>query len=343
MAQAERFPFVKTLKGCCAVLQVEPEHIMRRAGLPVEMLAHEERGVSGHQIFALWEATFAEAGSLERAFYLAKTSARTPFKPALLAFSCSPDVVTGLERLNVFKPLVAPVQITCARMEGRTRVIITSTLPDCPIPAATSVFELVFFLEVIRACTAHHVVPITVTLPASVLALDLDLADLEAEVGCRITMGKSLSFLLSAEDSTRRLISEATEVWPAFEKELRRQMLDWRASQPTSARVKSALLELLPSGHSTADSVCRQVVMSKRTLYRHLAQEGVTFQSVLDETRTELALHYLRQDDISVEEISYLLAYSDPNSFYRAFRNWTGLTPLQARARLAAGDLITSL
>ena len=92
-----------------------------------------------------------------------------------------------------------------------------------------------------------------------------------------------------------------------------------------------------------ADAVCRQMVMSKRSLYRHLAREEVTFQSILDETRTELALHYLRQDDVSVEEISYLLAYSDPNSFYRAFRNWTGMTPLQARARLAAGDLVASL
>jgi len=343
MAQAERFPFVKTLKGCCALLQIDPERIMRRAGLPVDLLDHEQRGVSGRQIFDLWEATFAEAGSLDTVLHLAKTSARTPFKPALLAFSCSPDVVTGLERLNVFKPLVAPVQITCAQMEGRTRVIVTSTMPDCPVPAGMSVFELVFFLELIRACTACHVVPLTVTLPASVLSLEIDMAALEADVGCEITTGDSLSFLLAPEDSTRRLISEATEIWPAFEKELRRQMLDWRASQPTSARVKAALLELLPSGHATADAVCRQMVMSKRTLYRHLAREAVTFQSILDETRTELSLHYLRQDDISVEEISYLLAYSDPNSFYRAFRNWTGLTPLQARARLAAGDLVASL
>ncbi|OIQ32775.1 MAG: hypothetical protein BM562_03200 [Alphaproteobacteria bacterium MedPE-SWcel] len=343
MAQAERFPFVRMLTGCCAMLKIPPERVLRRAGLPAELLESDRHGLSGRQIFDLWEATFAEAGSFERLVELAKSSARTPFKPALLAFSCSPDVVTGLERLNVFKPLVAPVQITCARMEARTRVIITSTMPDCPVPAAMAAFELIFFLELMRACTAHHVVPLAVTLPAISADLDIDMAALEAEAGCQIDTGDTLSILLAPEDSNRRLISEAADVWPAFEKELRRQMLDWHASQPTSARVKASLLELLPSGHATADAVCRQMVMSKRSLYRHLAREEVTFQSILDETRTELALHYLRQDDISVEEISYLLAYSDPNSFYRAFRNWTGMTPLQARARLAAGDLIAAL
>ena len=343
MAQAERFPFVKLLKGCCTLLQIDPAVVMTRAGLAPEMLEQDQRGISGRQVFALWEAIFTEVNDFARVIELAKTSARTPFKPSLLAFSCSPDVVTGLERLNVFKPLVAPVQITCARMEARTRVIITSTMPDCPVPAAMAVFELVFFLEMIRACTAYRVVPLAVTLPRSVNALAFDRRALEAEVGCQIDSGDVLSFILAPQDASRPLISEATEVWPAFEKELRRQMLDWQASQPTSARVKASLLELLPSGHATADAVCRQMVMSKRSLYRHLAREEVTFQSILDETRTELALHYLRQDDVSVEEISYLLAYSDPNSFYRAFRNWTDMTPLQARARLAAGDLVDTL
>ena len=343
MAQSERFPFVKILNGCCALLQIPPEHVLRRAGLPVELLQNDQQGITGNQVFDVWEATFAEAGSFEKMMHLAKTSARTPFKPALLAFSCSPDVVTGLERLNLFKPLVAPVQITCARMATGTRVIITSSLPERPVPAVMAVFELIFFLELIRACTAHHVVPLSITLPACATALDIDMTTLEAEAGCQIDTGDSLSLLLSPEDSTRRLISEASDLWPAFEKELRRQMLDWRANQPIAARVKGALLELLPSGHATADAVCRQVVMSKRTLYRHLAREATTFQAVLDETRTELALHYLGQDDISVEEISFLLAYSDPNSFYRAFRNWTGMTPLQARARLAAGELVAAL
>ena len=45
-------------------------------------------------------------------------------------------------------------------------------------------------------------------------------------------------------------------------------------------------------------------------------------------------MHYLKRADMSVQEISYLLAYRDPNSFYRAFQGWTGMTPGEARAAL---------
>jgi AraC-like DNA-binding protein len=71
--------------------------------------------------------------------------------------------------------------------------------------------------------------------------------------------------------------------------------------------------------------------MSKRSLQRRLKDEGLTFQAILDDTRADLAMTYLRDQNLSAEEISYLLAYRDPNSFYRAFQDWTGMTPAQAR------------
>lgn len=335
MAQTERFPFVKGLKASCAVLKISPERVMRRAGLPLDLLENERRGITGEQLFATREATFAEIDSPDAVMEMAKAAVRSPFKPALLAFSCSPTIAIGLERLNTFKPLVAPVQIRTTREADRMVVDITSTMAHFPIPNSVCAFELVFFIELCRSYTADDVIPLRVALPGT----HDNIGKLESFVGCPIDHGATLSFELALADADRRLLSEAEDLWPGFEKELRRQMMDWRGSQPTSARVKSALLELLPSGHATADAVCRELLMSKRSLYRHLARENITFQAILDETRTELSLHYLKNVEITVDEISYLLAYSDPNSFYRAFRNWTGMTPMQARERIAAGQM----
>ena len=100
-----------------------------------------------------------------------------------------------------------------------------------------------------------------------------------------------------------------------------------------TARVKSALLELLPSGHSSVEAVCDRLHVSKRSLQRHLKNESQSFQTILDSTRSELSLHYLSSSDLRIEEISYLLAYRDPNSFYRAFHGWTGMTPTEARGQ----------
>jgi len=86
-------------------------------------------------------------------------------------------------------------------------------------------------------------------------------------------------------------------------------------------------------GNLTIEAVCDQLLCTKRSLQRRLKDEGLSFKSVLQSTRHDLALHYLSKGDLRIEEISYLLAYRDPNSFYRAFHDWTGMAPAQARAQ----------
>lgn len=80
------------------------------------------------------------------------------------------------------------------------------------------------------------------------------------------------------------------------------------------------------------EAVAHDLTMSARTLQRRLRAEGTTFQSVLESTRESLARHYLAESELSAGEISFLLGYADPRSFYRAVQAWTGLTPQLVRA-----------
>jgi AraC-like DNA-binding protein len=77
--------------------------------------------------------------------------------------------------------------------------------------------------------------------------------------------------------------------------------------------------------------VAQKLAVSTRTLHRRLKKDGTTFQKVLDDLREELARHYLASSDYSSAEIAFLLGYEEPNSFYRAFRVWTGQTPEAVR------------
>jgi len=67
--------------------------------------------------------------------------------------------------------------------------------------------------------------------------------------------------------------------------------------------------------------------MSERTLQRRLAAEGTSFQRLLDDTRRELARHYLGQRNLSLADIAYLLGFTDQSSFFRAARRWFGSSP----------------
>ena len=120
-------------------------------------------------------------------------------------------------------------------------------------------------------------------------------------------------------------------MWNYFEPELTKRLADLEIDDSTSARVRSALAELLPSGETTIDDVARELGISKRTLQRKLKEEKTTFQKQLNSTRESLAVHYLSNTDITTNEIAFLLGYQELNSFLRAFSLWTGKTVSEYR------------
>jgi AraC-like DNA-binding protein len=100
-----------------------------------------------------------------------------------------------------------------------------------------------------------------------------------------------------------------------------------------SMRVRSQIIELLPAGQPTQRGVAASLGMSVRNLQRKLHDEGFSFTSLLEEVRRELALQYLNQRHRSIGEITYLLGFSEPSNFTRAFRRWSGTSPNAFRQR----------
>ena len=103
----------------------------------------------------------------------------------------------------------------------------------------------------------------------------------------------------------------------------------------TSDRVRQLLAGLLGEGQATLKAVAEKLKMSERSLQRRLADEGVGFETLLDEMRRDLALRYLADPRLAIAEVAYLLGYSEPSPFHRAFKRWTGTTPSEARHQAA--------
>jgi AraC-like DNA-binding protein len=78
--------------------------------------------------------------------------------------------------------------------------------------------------------------------------------------------------------------------------------------------------------------------ISVRSLQRVLAADGQTYKNVLEEVRCALAQSYLASGVPTLAEVAALLGYSDHTAFHRAFRRWTGVTPLEWRSRHAGGQ-----
>jgi AraC-like DNA-binding protein len=96
--------------------------------------------------------------------------------------------------------------------------------------------------------------------------------------------------------------------------------------------VRRVVADELRRGVPSLEVTAARLAMSGRTLRRRLADEGTTYQKVIDEVRCELAQRYLRSDELAVGAVAFLLGFSEPSTFHRAFKRWTGKTPLEFRA-----------
>jgi AraC-like DNA-binding protein len=96
-------------------------------------------------------------------------------------------------------------------------------------------------------------------------------------------------------------------------------------------RIEALLLPILHTGDANIATIASRLGSSRQTLYRQLKADGTSFEKLLDELRHTLALHYLAGKRVSVNETAYLVGFSEPAAFSRAFKRWTGISPKQAR------------
>eukprot|EP00456_Euglypha_rotunda_P021282 TRINITY_DN18308_c0_g1_i4.p1 TRINITY_DN18308_c0_g1~~TRINITY_DN18308_c0_g1_i4.p1 ORF type:complete len:378 (+),score=49.75 TRINITY_DN18308_c0_g1_i4:381-1514(+) len=108
----------------------------------------------------------------------------------------------------------------------------------------------------------------------------------------------------------------------------------FNGTTPTVGRVRNELLAAGPVWPSLSQAAV-SLRMSGRTLRRHLASEGTTYQGVVDQFRFELAREYLLSERLATKQIGWLLGFDDDNAFRRAFKAWSGLTINQYRAQMA--------
>jgi len=106
------------------------------------------------------------------------------------------------------------------------------------------------------------------------------------------------------------------------------------AEEPISDSVRRAIVATLPSGPPSLPDVARSLGLSERTLRRRLADERTSFQELLEGCCSSLAGRYLERKDLALAEIAFLLGFSEPSPFYRAFRRWFGQAPESYRQGL---------
>lgn len=304
-------------------LGVRPANVLRRAGLAEDLLQQPSVRLAPADYYRLWDAIEVETADPLLPITLCRTARSESFSPLLFAVLCSPDFVSAAERVAKYKALIAPMQLDVTKKRDVVAVEVKWTDATLAPPLSLVSMEMLMFVAIARIGTRETVRPIEVT----TTVLPSPVAPYEEYLGARLTRGTRHRIVFTAADATRPFLTSNAPLWAMFEPELRQRLADLEGEVTTEKRVRAALLEGLPSGLLSMEDVAKKLGSSKRTLQRRIEAEGTSYQQILKETREALARHYLTKTALPVAEISFLLGFDEPNSFYRAFRTWTGMTP----------------
>jgi AraC-like DNA-binding protein len=161
-----------------------------------------------------------------------------------------------------------------------------------------------------------------------------DPSEISAFFGCGVEFGHKSDSLTFAADVKNLPIVSADPYLNDILIAAGDQVLAGRKNIHGSFRsdVEKAIVPLLPHGMARADEIARRLGLSKRTLARRLAADGLTFSEILERLRSDLACQYLADDGLTISQIAWLLGYREVSGFTHSFKRWTGVPPRAVRA-----------
>lgn len=308
-------------------LSIEPQSILVRAGLPSDLFDGEHSHIEIGSFFKFCEQLDREANDPGLAIRLGTAIRPEIFDPVHFAALCCPDLRSALKRLGEFKALIAP--ITLRLEESEDGLIASWAWNDSTLqpPKLLMAIELISKVQLARLGTREKITPVQVSCPVPLEPQELfvEYFGVVPQIGVR----QELVFALS--DASRPFLTARESWWNSFEPGLRQRRAVIDGAAPLEDRVQAVLLECLPSGEATISTVANRLGMGARTLQRRLDENNIVFRELIKNTRFSLAAHYLRNTDLPYSQISLLIGFNNAGSFFRAFREWTGLSPEEYR------------
>ena len=158
----------------------------------------------------------------------------------------------------------------------------------------------------------------------------------ERVYGCPVLLGAPENRLHFNPEVLDYPIWQAEPELVRFHEQLAHEKLQELARFDLVAEVRRAIGETLESGETSLETVAKRLNVPPRRLRSQLTDAGTSFNQVLADYRCRLAKRLLAQTAESIEQIVYLTGFSEPSTFYRAFKRWTDMTPIEYRKKKQA-------
>lgn len=313
--------------------RLEADELFKRCGLDPSLI----RDSRSRYPFQLVCKAILEAAAISRKDNIGLELARF-FNPLDLnalgvTFLSSATLLEALHRLMRYESAFNS-NLLLSMEESAGRINLISTVPDMPQDATRAIEDnrTAVLVDLCRAGLDRSLDPVEVSFtypePKSK-------GEHFGVFRCPVKFSQPVSNVaFDIADARRPFTAANRELAVSGDQILERMMNDLKKTDIVS-KVKTAIIENLPSGNPDQEDIAKSVFVSSRTLQRKLADENTNFRTLFLEVRRELAEKYIADKTMPLVEISYMLGFSDTSSFSRAFKQWTGASPATFRDSIA--------
>jgi AraC-like DNA-binding protein len=313
-------------------LGLDREELMRTCGLTREELANPDARVPVVKIWQLWKAVIRRTDDPALGLKLAEGFHTRGLGLIGYGMYHSHTLRDGLKRFARFSHIISEAVQVRVEEGDSTLTVVAVVSPRFEKLRHPMDARLSALLKMSREITGQDVVPLEVRFS---YPRPNETVEHQRAFRCPLRFGSSDEAIVFRNSDADLPIETADETLGGY--------LDSLASEVLSSlgqasgwiqKVRRTVWEQLASGQPSIACIANELGMGSRTLQRRLNDAGVSYSKVVDDLRRAMSVKLLRDREIAIYEIAFLLGYSEPSTFHRAFRRWFEVTPREYRRSL---------
>src|SRR5262245_16299944 len=324
---------VRVLRGVVAMLS-DPKPLLAELGIDAKKLDDEEARVPFSLLQKAWTIAARVAGDEAFGLHFAEALSIGQFDVLdYVARSCA-TLLAAFERLARYQRLLHDNVVITLEQTGEgvwVRHRLAGDLRSVTRHAAEAV--LASWVLRARQLTGAPIRPELIHFHHPQPA---DLREHRRILGWRMKFGCDENALLWTEEQMSLPLLSADSGLCALLDRHAEQVLARMPVDGFLGSVRAAVAQSMRGSSPSVDEVARRLHLSRRSLQRRLAEENQSFSDIVQMLRRELALKYVGESEVALGEVAFLVGFSEPSAFSRAFRRWAGCTPLEYREQRRA-------
>jgi len=316
---------------------IDADAVFHQVGLRPERLADPDLTFSHAAQIEFWHAAEAISGDPDVGLTVGRYMRPRQGHVLQYLYLTSRDFETGIKRALAYQRLQSDA--TDNRLDHDDRgayFAIRSAEPGVNTARHLMECRICGLIAFLRSVTDDEFAPTRIELQCAPPA---DVERRRRVFGCEVVYGADENRLYFDPVLLRRRSRHAEPELSEVTERIARERLERIRHRDFVAPVRRAIAELLPSGGADLDHVAARLKLTPAQLRARLSSANTTFSRELNRYRRKLARDLLADTKTPIEDIVRITGFSEPSTFYRAFKRWQGETPLQYRERMRnAGD-----